>query len=131
MAAIDFPSTLPLPVNSTVGYDETVNTLQINLAKGSPVTTIWSQDNSVTYNVTWRYSEQQLRALLGFYDLILNKGTKWFNMQVQWMVDPSASGGALTRVQECNFYSTRVSVVNNGKRRTISATLLIRNPARS
>lgn len=127
MADIDFPSTLPLPVNGLTRYNESTNTLQIPLAKGAPVTTIWSLDSSVFYDVTWKYSEQQLRAFLGFYDLILDKGSKWFNMDVQWMAD----GNTLVRSQECNFYGGGYSIVNNGKRRIISASLLIRDPART
>lgn len=130
MADIDFPSTLPLPINREISYNETQNTFQLNLAKGAPVNVVWSTDSSVRYNVTWNYSEQQLRALRGFYDLILDKGTKWFDMEVQWMGNSVHHGENLTRIQECNFYGSEFAVTNNGKRRIITATLLIRNIAR-
>jgi hypothetical protein len=126
MAVQIYPSNLPLPVNSNIWVRETNNINSIPLAKGSPVVYLKYPASSLHYDVEWNFSAQELRAFMGFYDLILNKGTEWFTMPVQWLVLDSE----IVKQQTCNFYGNGLNVTNNGTRRIVNSSLTIKDPSR-
>lgn len=126
MADVDYPIQLPLPRNSDVRYFEGAATIQIPLAKGAPVTEKASDDQQVFYELVWIMKPQELRALRGFWDLILNKGTEWFNMSLQWR----GTNLDFVTTQEVNFNGSDLTVRNIGKLRSVSANVIVRNPTR-
>lgn len=127
MADIDYPSQLPLPINSDVRFAEGISALSIPLAKGAPVVEKVTDEQQVFYELTWIMKEQELRAFNGFYDLILNKGTEWFNLELQWR----GSNTNFTTLQEVNFSGNQLSTGNNGKLRRVVSNVIVRTPTRT
>ena len=71
-------------------------------------------------------TQDKLFEFLEFFNNDLVVGSKWFLLDLQWMVDR----GGETRKLECNFNGVKPSYTTTGKRRRISSSLLIRNPYR-
>lgn len=112
---INWPEELPLPLNVSVNHSQVTPVSKIKLAKGSPITLASMSINNYTCDVTWSFTQSQFRAFNMFYDLILNNGTNWFNINL-------GIGNTLSNV---NFMGNPLQVVNNRDRIKVSSLLLI------
>ena len=123
--SLEFPSNLPLPLVA-LSNRNSINSAQGDPNVGPPATYKWSDQEYLTFELTWSMEQDQLTNFLEFFNTSLKFGSRWFLMSMQWAVDTAGD----TRKLECNFNGIKPNYTTLGKRRRITSSVIVRNPYR-
>lgn len=122
---LEYPSDLPLPV-SRLSNTNSINSAQGNPDAGPPASFKWTDQEFITFDLTWSLTQDQAYRLLFFFNQYGLLTTRWFLMDLQWNVDTAGD----TRKLECNFNGAKPNVATVGKRRVVTSSIIARNPQR-
>lgn len=122
---LEYPSTLPLPINR-LSQENSENSTQGDPNNGPAGIYKWSDQEYLSFSLVWSMTQDELKEFLEFFNTTLNVGSRWFLMDLQWMVNQ----GGQTRQLECNFNGLKPDYSNTGKRRRITSSVIVRNPYR-
>ena len=98
MADLDWPETLPLPLQAKYSVADSPNLVRTEMEAGPDRVSQVSKAFISTIAVSWLFTRDQMPTFRGFFDNEINTGADWFNSEMD-----TGSGIRMHRVRFVNY----------------------------